>query len=203
VRILAVDTAGARCAAAVVDAGRVEAAESATMTRGHAEALAPMVKRVLASAGVGAADCDRFAVTTGPGSFTGIRVGLAFVRALALATGRPAVGVDRFRAFAAAADAGPDARVLVALDSRRGTAFVLECGSGAPDDSGQPEEMEPDALTERIQMRPSLPVAGDILDADAAVDPAVLARLAESADPAPPRPFYLRPPDAVAARAAP
>src|SRR3984885_9595386 len=83
--ILAIDTALDACAAGVLDteAGRIIARESLPMKRGHAEALMPLIARVIKQSGIGFAGLDRIAVTTGPGSFTGLRVGLSAARGVA------------------------------------------------------------------------------------------------------------------------
>ena len=88
-RILAIDTALEACSAAVLDTelGAVVARESMAMARGHAEALMPLIARVMEEGGLDFTQIDRIAVTTGPGSFTGMRVGIAAARGLALATG--------------------------------------------------------------------------------------------------------------------
>src|SRR5207245_2123184 len=101
--ILAIDTALDACAAAVLDtsAGGVIAQESQAMKRGHAEALMPLIARVVKASGVAFAALDRIAATTGPGSFTGLRVGLSAARGIALAASKPVVGVTTLTAFAA------------------------------------------------------------------------------------------------------
>src|SRR5512134_2331782 len=101
--ILSIDTALDACAAAVLDtsAGGAIARESQPMKRGHAEALMPLIARVMKASGIGFAELDRVAVTTGPGSFTGLRVGLSAARGIALAAGKPVVGVTTLTAFAA------------------------------------------------------------------------------------------------------
>ena len=88
-RVLALDTALDACAAAVLDTeGRdLLASETQPMSRGHAEALMPMVARVMDAARLEFSDIDRIAVTVGPGSFTGVRVGIAAARGIALAAG--------------------------------------------------------------------------------------------------------------------
>ncbi len=73
---------------------------SEAMSRGQAERIAPMVREVMEAAGAAFAEIDRIAVTTGPGSFTGVRVGLSFARALALALGKPCVGISTLEALA-------------------------------------------------------------------------------------------------------
>src|SRR5262245_54282255 len=101
--ILAIDTALDACAAAVLDTAnrKVIAQESQAMKRGHAEALMPLLARVMKSSGVTFAALDRIAATTGPGSFTGLRVGLSAARGIALAANKPAVGITTLSAFAA------------------------------------------------------------------------------------------------------
>src|SRR5882724_7037869 len=101
--ILAIDTALDACAAAVLDtnAGKLIAIESQAMKRGHAEALMPLIARVMKQAGLPFAALDRIAVTKGPGSFTGLRVGLSAARGIALAAGKPVVGLTTLTAYAA------------------------------------------------------------------------------------------------------
>src|SRR5512140_3047147 len=102
-RVLAIDTALEACSAAVLDTGRgvVTASESLVMVRGHAEALMPLVARVMDRAEIEFGELDRIAVTTGPGSFTGLRVGISAARGIALAAGKPVVGVTTLTAYAA------------------------------------------------------------------------------------------------------
>src|SRR6201988_3252943 len=101
--ILAIDTALDACAAAVLDtdSGRLIAQASQAMKRGHAEALMPLIADVMKEAGVPFATLDRIAVTTGPGSFTGLRVGLSAARGIALAANKPVVGITTLTAYAA------------------------------------------------------------------------------------------------------
>jgi tRNA threonylcarbamoyl adenosine modification protein YeaZ len=99
-RVLAIDTALEACSAAVLDSGRggITASETVAMTRGHAEAVMPLIARVMDLADVEFAELDRIAVTTGPGSFTGLRVGISAARGIALAAGKPAIGLSTWRA---------------------------------------------------------------------------------------------------------
>ena len=119
--ILAIDTALDACAAAVLDtdAGQLIAQESQPMKRGHAEALMPLIARVMKAAGIGFAALDRIAVTTGPGSFTGLRVGLSAARGIALAAGKPVVGLTTLTAYAAPVVAqNAEQPVISAIDAR-------------------------------------------------------------------------------------
>src|SRR5258708_30442262 len=101
--ILAIDTALDACSAAVLDAdgSKSVAQESQPMKRGHAEALMPLMARVMEASGVAFTALDRVAVTKGPGSFTGLRVGLSAARGIALAAGKPVVGLTTLTAYAA------------------------------------------------------------------------------------------------------
>ena len=136
--LLALDTAGPDCAVALARAqsGQCEivAERSETLGRGHAERLIPMIEELLTEASSSFADVRRIAVTTGPGSFTGIRVGVAAARGLALALAIPAVGVGSLEALAF--DAAKERRAgtaVAALDARRGEVYVLaqDIASGA------------------------------------------------------------------------
>jgi tRNA threonylcarbamoyladenosine biosynthesis protein TsaB len=102
-RVLAIDTALGACAAAVLDTAYcgIIASESLPMIRGHAEALMPLIARVMQQSDIKFHDLDRVAATTGPGSFTGLRVGLAAARGFGVATGLPVVGVSTFSVYAA------------------------------------------------------------------------------------------------------
>src|SRR5262245_11974967 len=119
--ILAIDTALDACSAAVLDttSGNTIAIESLPMQRGHAEALMPLLGRVMKESGIGFAGLDRIAVTTGPGSFTGLRVGLSAARGIALAAEKPVVGVTTLAAYAApAVAANAEHPILSAIDAR-------------------------------------------------------------------------------------
>src|SRR5213078_673700 len=101
--ILAIDTALDACAAGVLDtdANKLIAQESQAMKRGHAEALMPLIARVMKESGIAFSSLDRIAVTTGPGSFTGLRVGLSAARGIGLAASKPVVGLTTLAAYAA------------------------------------------------------------------------------------------------------
>ena len=102
-RVLAIDTALEGCSAAVLDTDRggIVASETLQMIRGHAEAVMPLIARVMDQGAVEFAELDRIAVTTGPGSFTGLRVGISAARGIALAASKPAIGLSTLAGFAA------------------------------------------------------------------------------------------------------
>src|SRR5580704_5235543 len=126
-RVLAIDTALAACSAAVLDTayGGIIASESLPMIRGHAEALMPLLARVMKQSSLAFGDLDRVVVTTGPGSFTGLRVGIAAARGIGVATGLPVVGVKTLSAYAApylgVDDRGP---VLASVDARHAQVYL-------------------------------------------------------------------------------
>lgn len=214
--ILAIDTALDACAAAILDtaSGGVIAQESQAMTRGHAEALMPLVARVMQQSGVAFDALDRIASTTGPGSFTGLRVGLSAARGFALAAGKPVVGITTLAAFAAphlsehgghpivsAVDARHDHVYLQAVTGQ-GEALVTPRVApiaealatsrfGAPLLVGNAAGL----LAERWPEDAPAPIA---VEQQAAPDIVWVAWLAAAADPAVarPRPLYLRAPDA-------
>src|SRR5262245_55459547 len=132
--LLAIETSGSACSVAVQAAdraGRPPAHEIMATSHGHATALAPMIARLAKTTGIDLKTLKGVAVSCGPGGFTGIRVGLATARAMALAIGCPAIGIGTFQALAAteARSGGPLAeRNLVVLDSRRSELFAIELG---------------------------------------------------------------------------
>ena len=161
-RILALDAALARCSAAVLEGDTVLAHEAAPGGRGQPALLAPMAQRVLAAAGIAAPALDGIAVTVGPGSFAGLRSAISLAQGLALAIGRPVVGVRVAEALAATLALPPGRALWVAIDSRRNRIFLDRDGQIAP--------VALDALP-----RPPGPIA---LAGDAAI--AVACRLAAS-----------------------
>ena len=124
-RAMAIDTAMTRCAVAVADGPRLVAHIAEDMARGHAEALLPMVAMACEAAGLELDAIERLAVTTGPGSFTGMRVGVAAARGIALATGCALVPVTCLEAVAAGYYAGGgDQPCTVLQDARRAEVYV-------------------------------------------------------------------------------
>ncbi|WP_375786218.1 tRNA (adenosine(37)-N6)-threonylcarbamoyltransferase complex dimerization subunit type 1 TsaB [Bradyrhizobium sp. Pha-3] len=214
--ILAIDTALDACSAAVLDtnSGNTIAIESQAMQRGHAEALMPLIARVMKASGIGFAGLDRIAVTTGPGSFTGLRVGLSAARGLALSAEKPVVGLSTLAAYAApvvAENAAP--AILSAIDARHDHVyFQLVGGDGSlmlkPKVAPIAEALEAaqfgplhlvgnaaSILAERWPADAAPPVK---VDRQPAPDITWIAWVGAAVDPdtAPPRPFYLRAPDA-------
>jgi tRNA threonylcarbamoyladenosine biosynthesis protein TsaB len=206
--VLAFDTAGSACSAAVGRGDAVLAYERREMRHGHAEALLPMIDRVMAVAGLGASDIAMVGVTVGPGGFSGIRAGLAAAHGLALATGARLLGITSFAAVAAPISA--HAGLMVALDSRRADLYVqlFDADGGG---RGEPAGIAPEALADWVGLD-TIVIAGDAAEiASAALAErgvgivpnsapdargvlAALQRWPERADPAA-RPLYLRPPD--------
>ena len=131
-RVLAIDTALEACSAAVLDSGNGGvASESLPMVRGHAEALIPLIGRVMKQAAMAFSELDRIAVTTGPGSFTGLRVGIAAARGIALAAAKPAVGLTTLAAYAAPHIAHDDkTAIAVAIDARHQHVYLQIFGPG-------------------------------------------------------------------------
>lgn len=216
--VLGIDTATSGCAVAVIRGTETLAVQRARMARGQSEALMPMIDSVVGEAGIAFSDIDAVAVTRGPGAFTGLRIGLAAARALALALGKPCLGVGTFEALLTEARDrgvlnGVDA-LVVAVDSKREEAFVaLFDAAGTP--IGAPAALRPEEVPGRLGPVARVAVVGDAADAVAAAlhpvfqvdrvngiglpDPAVVARLASAAletpDAMPAAPLYLRPPD--------
>jgi tRNA threonylcarbamoyladenosine biosynthesis protein TsaB len=214
--ILAIDTALDACAAAVLDTdkNKVIAQESAAMKRGHAEALMPLVGRVMKQSGIGFASLDRIAATTGPGSFTGLRVGLSAARGIALAAGKPVAGITTLSALAAPHVSEHGEHPIISVIDARHEHVYLQVVSGhggplvTPRVAPITEALEAsrfgapllvgnaaNMLAERWPKDAPAPVK---VDQQAAPDIVWVAWLAAAVDPdiATPRPFYLRAPDA-------
>ena len=137
-RLLIFDTSGGACSAAVWSDGSVIAERYAAMPRGQAERLLPMIEEALTAAGLAHRRLDALGVTRGPGAFTGIRIGLAAARGLALALGIPAIGVTTFEALAVRAPGG----CAVAIDTKRNDVYFQLFGPGGASD-GEPGILTP------------------------------------------------------------
>ena len=202
--ILALDTCLASCQAALWRDGETVGAISEPMTRGHQERLAPMVQDLLREAGVAPDQLDRIGVTVGPGSFTGLRVGLAFAKGLALALGKPLVGVSGLEALAQHHSGAPN---LVLVDARREQAYWQAFDGDAPLTPPQAWTL-PDIADWALEHGPPRRLIGPgahllaarfpgaEVEARAAADPLAIAALAARREPGDVRPLYLRTPDA-------
>ena len=211
--VLAVDTAHAACSACVYDAGTnmILASVSEPMRQGHAERLPSMVADALGASGVSLANVDRLAACSGPGTFTGVRIGLAFIRGLALVRDVPAVGITTFQALAAGARAaGASGDVWVIQDARRGEVY-LQGFDAAGSPLGQARALGLEAAGNSLAGATGVAVGSGVtlidlpedLKAGSTVawpDVSHVARLAAMVEPATalPMPFYLREPDAKA-----
>lgn len=211
-KLMVVDTALGLCTAGMFEveggSARPLGLRSEPMVKGHSERIAGFARDAAVQAGVAFADLERIGVTVGPGSFTGLRVGLAFAQGLAAALNRPVVGVSALDALAASA--GEAAAVAALIDARRGQVYARFWRGGEPE--GPAEALSLDAAAARIASMGSGAVlvgSGAVLFTDVAAGRAVLplggpapealARLVAAADPAstPARPLYLRAPDAT------
>ena len=104
------------------------------MMRGHAEALMPLIAEVMSAAGVEFSELDRIAVTVGPGSFTGLRVGVAAARGIALAAGTPAIGLTTLSVLAAPFFHADESKPLLAvIDARHSQVYMQLFGPGRPE----------------------------------------------------------------------
>jgi tRNA threonylcarbamoyladenosine biosynthesis protein TsaB len=131
-KILAVDTALGACSAAVLDGDNTRAHRFEIMSRGHAERLAPMVREVMDEAGLTFAALDRLGVTTGPGTFTGQRVGIAFMRGLRIALKLPLLGVTTLECMLAGALDESGLRSAVAFhDAKRDEVYCAANSNGS------------------------------------------------------------------------
>lgn len=217
-RVLALDTSTSACSAAVWDGGTVCADRFAEMRHGQSEHLIPMVDDVLRDAGARVADMDMIAVSTGPGTFTGVRIGLAAARGLALAASRPLRGVTTFEALAygICEKKRHDRIVLALVDSKRGDVFTQAYDQRVRT-LGDPVSLAPEDIASHWALRPDHKVvlcgdAAELFEAgpsdmtdtivSASVYPkaSTVAALAAARglpgrNDALPRPLYLRPPD--------
>ncbi len=203
--VLGLDTCLTACSVAVTDGDRVLAYASEVMARGHQERLAPMAEAVMAEAALPFSGLQRIGATVGPGSFTGLRVGVAFAKGLGSALSIPVVGVGALEALAAEATG----LVAAIVDARRDQVYlqVFEAGEALMAPDVLPIGTAAARLAELAMGRPlTLVGSGAPLLADAAPGAAILtpegcdarhvARLAAARVATPIRPLYLRAPDA-------
>ncbi|MGX8010309.1 tRNA (adenosine(37)-N6)-threonylcarbamoyltransferase complex dimerization subunit type 1 TsaB [Mesorhizobium sp. ORM8.1] len=210
-KLLAIDCAASLCAACVYDAaaGNELGRQVLDLGKGHAEHLMAVIEATLEASGIGYRDLSAIAVSIGPGSFTGLRVGVSTARGLALALKIPAIGVTTLEALAAeAAGVFPGRAVLAALDAGRAEihaalydkALVLTYGPAVANLA------EASAMAERADAilagtaAPLIAAAGHVLDigpVTSTADIATYARLAAAKGPGErPKPLYLRGADA-------
>jgi tRNA threonylcarbamoyladenosine biosynthesis protein TsaB len=205
--VLAIDTCLAASSAAVIDGDRTLASRTEPMTRGHQEALGGVVRETMAQAGVAFDRLDRIAVTVGPGSFTGLRVGLAFAKGLATALNIPCIGIGTLDALAEGRSGPRIAAVDAKKDQVYWRAFDGDSPLTAPAVDGV--NLVDEAVGKLFGVPPLLigtgaPLLAELLpraeiETPAVADPAAVARLGALADPAAalPVPLYLRPPYAT------
>ncbi len=214
VKVLGLDTACGACSAAIWSDDAIVARRFEQRARGHAEALMPMVQAVMDDSVIDYDALDAIAVTRGPGTFTGLRIGLAAARGLALATGRPLIGRTTLEVIAAeAAKEHPGVPILAAIDARRGQVYAQSFRSDLSSDS-EPRALTLDAAANLVpngrviyagdmarELNTVRPAPGVIASGSGQPDAAVLARLVaslplpRSSDPV--SPLYLRAPDAI------
>ena len=203
--ILALDTCLNACSAAVLDGSRVLAWRSEVMARGHQERLAPLVREVMAEAHLPFERLQRVGATVGPGSFTGLRVGVAFAKGLASALRIPAVGVGVLEALAE----GCNGLGAAIVDARRDQVYLQVFDGVAP--LMAPEVLPVAVAVARLAhlatgrsltlMGSGAPLFSDAFPTGTVCvpegcDTRAVARLAAARPAAPIRPLYLRAPDA-------
>ena len=184
--LLALDTAGPHCAAVLLSGDDVAMERLEPMARGQAERLMPMLEEVLAEAGAAWADLHALGVGTGPGNFTGIRIGVSAARGLAMALGVPAIGVTATDALLLGAPRG----AWAAVPAPRGQVFAARAGE-APELRAE-GEAPAGALRPTAGANPAIAIAR-----------IAAARLGAGGAHPRPAPTYARPPDAAPARPAP
>lgn len=210
--VLVLDTALDACQAVVGSAEGVEAHERLMPSVGQSETIVALADRALAAAGLTYSDIGRIGVVVGPGSFTGLRIGVAAARGLALVVGCPVVGISSLAAIAAGARMGAGQACAAAIDARHGAVYAQLFGPGLVP-AGAAAHVPIDAFAATIPENAVLVGSGAAFLAEAIaatggvpgpVDPAgapeaaALVELALAARPpfAPARPSYLKAPDA-------
>lgn len=181
---LAIDTSRERLQLALVLSGGHVDADIADIARGHAEIIMDRIGALLLRNGLAYKDLERVATTTGPGSFTGLRIGLSVARGLGLALGIPVIGVPTLAAISLGREGGGE----IILDAGRGEAYVQRFSA--------PGITRDDPFL--ADLSSALKAAARSAPDDWRVDIAALARFAAKADPQafPPDPVYIRPADA-------
>ncbi len=216
-RVLAIDTALGACSVCVAEAGEALplALESTEMATGHAEALMPMIERVMAQVDGGFSSLERVAVSIGPGSFTGLRIGIAAARAIGLAANIPVLGVSTLSAYAAPLiNAEEPGIIAVGIDARHGAVFfqaftaagrtivlprVISLKEAGRAIGSGPVKLAGSGAAALAVEAMALGLKASIADMRPAPDILWVAKLGLSATPAsaPAKPLYLRPPTAT------
>ncbi|OUS12851.1 tRNA (adenosine(37)-N6)-threonylcarbamoyltransferase complex dimerization subunit type 1 TsaB [Rhodospirillales bacterium 47_12_T64] len=150
--LLGLDTAGSSCSVAVMRRGEVVAVRLEEMRRGQSERLLPLVHDVMDDAGLELLEMDGFVVTTGPGGFTGVRIGLAAAQGFSLACEKPLVGVSNFEVLARAVPAvekSSDQVVTVLIDAKRADVFV-QCFNSKLQTYSEPFAATPEQIVTRL-----------------------------------------------------
>lgn len=216
--VLAIDTSESHCSAALMLADGSASHKMEDIGRGHAERLIPMIEELLEEAGLVYGDIERIAVVTGPGTFTGLRIGLSVARGLALTLGVPCIGVMSLMALAAESLSLDPRPSHVLVKGRGGQVFFQSYDQ--LDDTAIPIAVQ-DAVNVDLEIAASAMAAmpGTIVGSGiallddvpagcrvaerVAVNPVILARLSAGMEPAknPPEPTYLRQADAAKAKA--
>ncbi len=208
--VLSMDTAHAACSVCVfdTDAAKPLADISEPMQKGHAERLSGMVDEAMRLGGVKYTEVDRLAACSGPGTFTGVRIALSFVRGLALVLKVPAVGVTTFAALSEAARPLVGGRRLwIVQDARRGEVYMQGFASDGSisghacalkiSDAAAQLGKQTGCIAGSGASLLELPSTIEVIGMQAVPDAAIIARLAAN-NLDPPEPFYLRAPDAKA-----
>lgn len=217
-KLLALDTALDACSAAIAESNGghcvMLARRVGFMRRGHAEALMPMVAKVVEESGADLHNIDRIAVTIGPGTFSGVRIALSAARGLGLVIGCPVIGITTLEAVAAnaaeIASAAGELDIATVLDARRDEVY-MQLFSSTLVPHTEARLCRVDEVREMLRVRRCVAVgsgAGLVIDPErhmeapesaALPDPLTIARIAANrpAPSAPPVPFYLRAPDAT------
>lgn len=219
--LLAIDTSEQACSVALVENGRVRDSRSEIIGRGHAERLLPLIAERLAAHGLSYGDLTRVAVTTGPGTFTGLRIGLSVARGLALQGDIPCIGLTGLQVLAAQAMAQvDDARPVHAMITGRGgqaffQTFQGRGGDGLPKPHNDAVGLDAEDIADRVNKSGGVLAGSGVLllkekslfdplkaqttpDKVSQICPATLGQLAWSLAPAeyPPEPTYFRAADA-------
>lgn len=196
--VLSLDTCLSACAGAIVEDGRVRARRVEPMARGHQERIAGMAQALIDEAGLTFADVDRIAVTVGPGSFTGLRIGLAFAKGLGVALGKPCAGVGVLDALGRQGGAG---RVLAAADARDGQVHCRLFENGRA--LGPAQTLDIATVAAAVTPPPEVVIGegarllADVfpkarIETPVACDPEIVAALGSAEPPPSPDPIYMR-----------